>query len=92
MRFIISIFTATSLLATVVSTKNGFITPVDGQQVKAGEPCLISWKADTPGPVEGTLNRGDSKNLDTVDRVVMLEFNWGNYTPGMFSQPPLLVV
>ena len=80
MKFITFIFTATSLLATIVSAKNGFITPMDGQKVRAEEPCLISWKADAPGPVEVTLKRGDSKNLETVDRVVMLGFHWGNYT------------
>jgi len=80
MKFITSVFAAASLLATLVSAKNGFITPETGAKVKAGEPCLITWTADTPGPIDIILGKGDSKNLDSKGRIVLLMTNFGNYT------------
>ena len=55
MKFITSIFTATSLLATIVSAKNSFITPVDGQKVKAEyhvaahDSALVTTMSLAPG-------------------------------------------
>lgn len=81
MKFITSIFTAAALLTTLVSAgNNGFSNPAPGEKIYAGKPYLIKWTADTPGPVKIDLGKGSSKNIENKGQIVMLEFNWGNYT------------
>jgi len=41
---------------------------------------MIKWDADTEGPVRITLRKGPRTNLDTLYQIVLLEYNWGNYT------------
>ena len=78
MRF--SIVAAVSILATITSAANTILNPAEGEKVPAGKPYLIKWEADTPGPVAINLRRGESANLQDLGQIVMLEFNWGNYS------------
>lgn len=71
---------AVTFCSSLVSAYNGFINPTEGEVIPAGKPYLIKWEADTPGPVNITLRKGPRKNLDTLYSIVMLEYNWGNYT------------
>ena len=80
MKFFVSAATAAALFAALASASNTLLTPKEAEVVKSGEPYLMMWEADTPGPVTLTLRKGDSKNLDTLYDIVMLEYNWGNYT------------
>lgn len=80
MKFFASATTAATFFAGLASAYNGFITPAEGDVAQAGKPCLIKWVADTEGQVTITLMKGARKNLDEISQVVMLEYNWGNYT------------
>jgi hypothetical protein len=80
MKFFVSVTAAATFFATLASAYNGFANPAEGEVVPAGKPYLIKWTADTPGPVSITLRKGPRTHLDTLYQIVMLEYNWGNYT------------
>jgi len=80
MKFFASTITAATFFAGLASAYNGFITPVEGEVTKAGKPYLIKWLADTEGQVTIELMQGARKDLKEKYQIVMLEFNWGNYT------------
>ncbi|RPB29197.1 hypothetical protein L211DRAFT_845193 [Terfezia boudieri ATCC MYA-4762] len=80
MKFFVSATTAVTFFAVLASAYNGFANPAEGEVIPAGKPYLIKWTADTEGPVALTLRKGPRNNLDTLYQIVMLEYNWGNYT------------
>ena len=80
MKFFVSATAAVTFFAALASAYNGFANPAEGEVVPAGKPYLIKWTADTEGPVCLTLRKGPRTNLDTLYQIVMLEYNWGNYT------------
>ena len=75
-----SIIAAVTLLATIASASNSFTKPLAGDKVRAGDDLLMKWTADTPGPVDIKLYKGEDGNLKEEDQIVMLETNQGNYT------------
>lgn len=80
MKFFVSATTAATFFAALASAYNGFAGPAEGEVVPAGKPYLIKWEADTEGPVCINLRKGPRDNLDKLYQIVMLEYNWGNYT------------
>lgn len=80
MKFFVSAAAATTFFAALASAYNGFAGPAEGEAIPAGKPYVIKWTADTEGPVYLTLRKGPRTNLDTLYQIVMLEYNWGNYT------------
>jgi len=80
MKFFATAAAAAALFASVASAYNGFYKPEDGEQIPAGSDYLIKWVNDIEGQVAINLKQGPSTNLKDLGPVVMLEYNWGNYT------------
>lgn len=80
MQFFATVAAAATLFASVASAYNGFYKPEDGEKIPAGAPYLIKWVNDLQDSVQINLKKGPSTMLEDKGMIVMLEYNYGNYT------------